>query len=64
MSQAESVEKDDPVMYPEPEKNLTSLVSNLPELKNLDLSGTNLSGFLKVEEVSHKLEPTRDQEEK
>ena len=64
MSQAASVEKDEPVMYPEPENNLTYLVSNLPELKNLDLSGTNLSGFLQVEEVSHKLEPTSDQEEK
>ena len=64
LSQAESIEKEDAIMYPEPEKNLAFLVSNLPELKNLDLSGTNLSGFLQVEDVQHRPEPSSDQEQK
>ena len=41
-------------MYSEPEKNLSYLVSSLPELKNLDLSGTNLVGLQEIQEVSHR----------
>ena len=66
LSQSDS-EKSDPVMYSNPEENLAYLVSNLPELVNLDLSGTNLSGFPKGEEVSHRLEAAKingEQDEK
>ena len=58
LSQADN-DITDPVMYSNPEENLAYLVSNLPELVNLDLSGTNLAGFIKVEEVSHRLEAAK-----
>ncbi len=46
--------KDEPVLYQDPERNLTFLVSKLPDLQRLDLSGTNLAGFEPPEEVSHR----------
>jgi len=49
-----SQSRDAPVNYSEPEKNLTQLVSQLPYLQKLDLSGTNLAGFDKPAPVSHK----------
>ncbi len=58
-----SQSKDSPVMYSEPEKNLAYLVSNLPELMRLDISGTNLCGFEKTDVVDHTLKPEAKEEE-
>ena len=42
------------VKYNEPETNLRHLVANLPHLIRLDLSGTNLAGFVKPKESDAK----------
>ena len=50
-------------MYSEPEKNMAYLVSSLPDLVWLDISGTNLCGFEKTDVADHTLKPgAKDQE--
>ncbi len=65
LSQGAETEDEEPdiVNYAEPEENLAYLMANLPELVNLDLSGTNLPGFQKIEQVSHRLEPKAESTE-
>ncbi|XP_013390971.1 protein zer-1 homolog [Lingula anatina] len=49
--------EENPVMYADDMvKCLGTLVKKLPHLTSLDLSGTNLAGFEKPQDVSHKLE--------
>lgn len=49
--------RETPVNYPEPDRKLASLVSQLPLLARLDLSGTNLAGFQVPYSQSHQLSP-------
>lgn len=48
--------QDAVVKYVEPETNIRQLVANLPRLTRLDISGTNLAGFIKPRVMSYKLE--------
>ena len=46
-----------PVQYDKPTEQLRRLVTSMPDLVSLDISGTNLAGFALIQPVSHKLEP-------
>ena len=49
--------------YEDPENNMKYLFKGLPHLERLDLSGTNLAGFVPPKDVQHKLTPNMDDEE-
>jgi len=49
------------VMYADVETNMTFIVSELPLLKWLDISGTNLCGWMPEPPVSHRLFDTKSQ---
>ena len=51
---------ESPVVYAESDASLEFLMQNLTKLTDLDISGTNLSGFLKDERESHSLKQTLD----
>ena len=45
------------VHYDDPEENMKFLFGGLPKLDRLDISGTNLAGFVPPKEVKHTLAP-------
>lgn len=47
--------QEQPIEYQDATNSLSFLVENLPELRYLDLSGTNLAGFIKEAPVEHRL---------
>lgn len=52
-------EEANPVIYPDGDGVLKSLVDTFPRLVSIDVSGTNLAGFEPPESVSHSLRPER-----
>ncbi|XP_064649443.1 protein zer-1 homolog [Lineus longissimus] len=48
-------EDETTINYKEPEKALRHLVTSLPNLTSLDISGTNLAGLESMEQIDHRL---------
>lgn len=45
-----------PVQYPKPTERLQALIASMPNLRSLDVSGTNLAGYAPIYRTSHRLE--------
>lgn len=52
-----------PVQYPKPTERLQALIAGMPNLRSLDISGTNLAGYAPVQKTSHRLEAKLKEED-
>ncbi|XP_045198944.2 protein zer-1 homolog [Mercenaria mercenaria] len=52
-----------PVQYPKPTDRLQAIIASMPNLRSLDISGTNLAGYAPVQKTSHRLEAKSKEED-